>query len=365
MNGKRFLIITIPVIVVILAAIAAVTFFFDPLFHYRSPRPGYYYDLYEKYERLQNDGIQRHFSYDAIVTGSSMCQNFKTTEADELFGVKSIKTCYSGGTLREVEDALGNSFSYNPGIKVVIRGIDYEMLLWDKDKLEYDLSAYPLYIRKGPGYDDIGYLLSKTVLYDYTVNMIDRKLAGEPGGVKPLDDYASFTSDVVETTGYGINAFRELYGSLEYNGPGEEQPLSEEDVQNVRSSAENNIISIARNNPGTQFYYFFTPYSIYRWMAYSEEGNINRMIDAEQVMIEEILKCDNIRLYSFNDREELVCDLNNYSDKMHYSDQINSMILRDMKSGKGLLTKDNYMDYISREKALYNGFDYASIDLIK
>ncbi|MBR5377285.1 MAG: hypothetical protein IK139_08395, partial [Lachnospiraceae bacterium] len=113
-----------------------------------------------------------------------------------------------------------------------------------------------------------------------------------------------------------------------------------------------------RENPDTVFYLFITPYSIFKWMDYSEEGNINRMIEAEKVMIEEILKCDNIRLFSFDDDPDIVCNPDNYSDKLHYSEEINSLILQNMKDGKGLLTKDNYLERIERERSFFNTYDY-------
>ena len=48
---------------------------FDPYFHYHKPFPFVSYRMYD--ERYMNDGISRHFDYDAVITGTSMAQNFK------------------------------------------------------------------------------------------------------------------------------------------------------------------------------------------------------------------------------------------------------------------------------------------------
>ena len=50
----------------------------DPFFHFHRPdTAAYYYELNS--ERYQNDGISRYFDYDALITGTSMSENFRTT----------------------------------------------------------------------------------------------------------------------------------------------------------------------------------------------------------------------------------------------------------------------------------------------
>lgn len=89
---------------------------------------------------------------------------------------------------------------------------------------------------------------------------------------------------------------------------------------------------------------------------------MNRQIEAEQYVIGLLLEHDNIRLYSFNNRTDITTDLNNYKDKIHYASWINSLMLRWMHDGEYLLTKDNYMDYLEKERAFYTGFDYESLN---
>ena len=67
----------------LLVAQAAVICVVDPYFHYHKPLKGLYYTLDN--ERSQNDGIIRHFNYDAMIIGTSMAENFKTSEMDELW----------------------------------------------------------------------------------------------------------------------------------------------------------------------------------------------------------------------------------------------------------------------------------------
>ena len=93
-----------------------------------------------------------------------------------------------------------------------------------------------------------------------------------------------------------------------------------------------------------------------------ESGKVERQIEAEQYIIELILKHKNIHLFSFNNRTDITTDLNNYKDEAHYGAWINSLILKWMHEGKYLLTEDNYKTYLQEEYSFYTTFDYSGLD---
>ncbi|MCI8838214.1 MAG: hypothetical protein HFG74_09155 [Hungatella sp.] len=80
-----------------LVLVSLITVIIDPFFHFHSPIKGLQYPIDN--ERYQNDGIVRHFSYNAIVTGTSMTENFKTTQIDKIFDVSCVKVPFSGGAV--------------------------------------------------------------------------------------------------------------------------------------------------------------------------------------------------------------------------------------------------------------------------
>ena len=110
---------------------------------------------------------------------------------------------------------------------------------------------------------------------------------------------------------------------------------------------------ISDQYPDVDFYYFFSPYSIAWWNSITNEGTLYRQLEAEQYIIELILEHPNIHLYSFNNDTALTTDLNNYKDTIHYGEWVNSAMLRWMHDGVGLLTKENYQDYLKAERAFY------------
>ncbi|MCR5421894.1 MAG: hypothetical protein K6E98_12925 [Lachnospiraceae bacterium] len=87
-------------------------------------------------------------------------------------------------------------------------------------------------------------------------------------------------------------------------------------------------------------------------------GIFNKQLQAEQIVIEEVLKVDNIKLFSFNNIADITTDLNNYKDNHHYGEWINSLLIRYMKDNLYLLTKDNYHDYLQKERDFYWNYDY-------
>lgn len=115
-----------------LVAIGVFVYRIDPYMHYHKPNTErYYYTLNN--ERSQNDGITKHFEYNALITGTSMTENFKTSEFDEIFGVNSIKVTYSGGSYKEINDNLIIALKKNPELKTIVRCLDYVRFLDDKD----------------------------------------------------------------------------------------------------------------------------------------------------------------------------------------------------------------------------------------
>ena len=65
----------------VIVCAAVLTAYVDPFFHYHSPRTDEFFYTLDN-QRSQNDGIVKHFDYQGVITGTSMVENFKTTEAD-------------------------------------------------------------------------------------------------------------------------------------------------------------------------------------------------------------------------------------------------------------------------------------------
>ena len=161
----------------------------DPFFHYHAPdTETYYYRLNN--ERSQNNGISRNFDYDALITGTSMTENFTTTEMDALFGTHSIKVCYSGGTYREINDNLKIALASQPKLKTVVRCLDMEKFTQGKDEMRTDLGAYPTYLYDDNPFNDLKYVLNRNVIMGRVLPMIAETLHADfAPGMDSFDEY--------------------------------------------------------------------------------------------------------------------------------------------------------------------------------
>jgi len=328
----------------------SLTALIDPLFHYHKPLEMLQYPIHN--QRYQNDGIVRHFDYDAIITGTSMTENFKASEFDALFSVSSVKVNYSGATLRETNDTLLRAVDSNPNIRIILRGLDGWSLFDGKDHMRTD-AEYPTYLYDDSVLNDIQYLFNKDIFFKYTLEALKHTLKGLP--TTDFDTYSSW-----DTSATGRDVILAHYQRPE--NPGNQNPdLSEEEILNLKDTLEQNVIAIARENPDIQFYYFFTPYSIYYMDYLNQMDLLLRYFQAYQLATEMLLAYDNIHLYSFFSDYETITNPDVYTDITHYNADINSLLLRRMANGEYLLTRDNTESHWQSVTDYYMSYDYASL----
>lgn len=352
MNFKKWIFIFFTETCIITFILAAINVIVDPFFHYHKPLPGLFYILNN--ERYQNNGILKHFDYDAIITGTSMTENFKTSEFDKLFNVNSIKIPFSGATFKEINDNLKTAYRTNHQIKYVVRGLDTYNILREKDSMRTDLGKYPEYLYNDKIIDDFNYFLNEDVLF-LSFKIIENYNKYPKGGITTFDRYANWNGR------YKFGAQYVLKKRNSFKKPDKDIKLSKKEREIIKLNIKQNVTDLAYAHPETKFYYFFPPYSIVYWGGIYEQGRISKFIEMEKYAIELILECPNIKLFSFNTMTDITTNLDNYKNTLHYGEWINSKMLEFMKNDVGLLTKENYKKYIEEEKALYLNYPYNDL----
>lgn len=348
MKSNKSFVIAVLSLAMIFSCIAAIpTIIVDPFFHYHKPLKKLSYELFN--QRSQNNGIIKHFDYDVIITGTSMTENFKASEANKLFNVKSIKVPFSGASFKEINDNLTVAFNYNRDIKKIIRGLDLFFLCDDKNQMNWEAKSYPTYLYNKNPFDDVKYLFNSEVL-----NLSIKTIFNQTD-TTDFDHYSYWMPGRV----FGKN--KVLANVSEFKQPKQINKLTENTKQTIIENIEQNIKSLPKIHPDCTFYYFFPPPSALWWGKIYESGDIEKQIEIEKTAIEAILVCENVKLFSFNNEFDLTTNLNNYKDEGHYGEWINSLMLEYMAQDKCLLTKDNYLDYLEKEKEFYSTFDYNSL----
>lgn len=322
----------------------------DPFFHYHAPLTKLQYPLMRENERYQTDGILRNFDYDAIIIGTSMTECFQASQMDALFGVNTVKTPLAGCNFRESAANLRRAFEAKDDIKMVLRSFEYQAIPLDKDEVS-DLYDYAEYLTNDNPLDDAPYVLNKEVV-GRAGQVLLYTLKGNT--TTSFDEYANWMYRNYFGPFY-------VYTSYEHDEPTlEKRVMTEEERIQIRGNLQQNVISLANENPNTTFYLFIPPYSIGYWDQVCNNNELEWHLEMERIAMEEVLECPNIKLFSYSMEEYWILDLNNYCDLEHYADWVNYGMLQKMAKGEGLITKENYLEYIEAEREYFGEFDYQA-----
>ena len=333
---------------IVLLAVLMIMVIADPYFHYHGKIPGMKYRIYN--ERYINVGILEHFEYDAVITGTSMNQNFKASQMNELWGTNAVKVPFSGAGFKEIRENLEKAFESDNEIKYVLWGIDYNGLLRDADYVAY--KEYPEYLYDKNIFNDVSYVWNKEILVSSLLTNILMTLRGEE--TTSFDEYASW--DV----GRGWDFIKQTHHRSSDILP-MKKGLTLEEKKTIEENLNTNIVSLAKAHPDTTFVLFYTPYSALYWDEIYRDGTLEKQLLSEQVTSEILLECDNIELYSFFDKTDIICNLDYYRDKLHYVSDINDVILSWIANGEGKVTKENYTELIQKEYDFYMNYNYDSL----
>lgn len=316
----------------------------DPYFHYHGAIAGVSYRLYS--ERYMNYGIAKNFEYDALITGSSMNQNFKTTLMDDLYGTKSIKIAFSGAGFQEIAATIDAALSSGNEVKYVLWGLDYNGLNREYDWQGYD--EYPEYLYDTNPLNDVSYVWNKTILFEGLFTDLLMTLQGEESTT--FDEYSSWEA------GRGWESISQTYQRSDEILPME--TVTEGTKERVRKNITENIVNLVNKYPDTQFLLFYTPYSALYWESIYRDGTLEKQLELEAIATELLLECDNVKLYSFARETQITGEVNLYRDKEHYVAEINDCIMTWIARDYGRLTRENYQELIRWEYDYYMNYDY-------
>ncbi len=348
LSPKKWFCKCIITLIVLLLLIAGTMFVIDPYFHYHKPLSFLSHRLYE--ERYINDGITRHYDYNAVITGTSMSQNFKTSEMDAIFGTTSIKVPFPGAGYQELTESLERTLNRNNSVHTVIWVLDHNGLLREYDWRQYN--DYPTYLYDDNPFNDASYLFNKAVFYHGVLPSISMTLTGTP--TTSMDEYSSFQREtglarILDS--YDRNALTEDPDSI----------YTAEMEAGVTKTITENFVNLVNQYPDVTFYIFYSPYSICYWDALYQQNMMSKQLAAELTATELLLECPNVKLYNFFDQYDVICNTDYYCDLGHYDSRINSRILQWIHDDTGLITKENYKEKHAEETEFYMTYDYDSI----
>ena len=351
-KSKIFFVIFISVFVLSAILLGSLVVYVDPYFHYHAPIEGKNYIMKE--QRYLNDGIVKNFDYNAAIFGSSMTECFLPSVMDSVFGTKSVKVPFSGGSYKEVGDIEKVACANNKNLKIVVRGLDCNRFFNDKDERDYEEDSYPTYLYDDKYLNDVKYIFSKNAIIDSMLILMQR---GEAANPSSFDTYSNWNNDYP----FGKDAILASYNKDAVEVSHTQKTLSEEDKHTINGNIKQNVTDIADAYPDTEFYIYYTPYSIYYLDFYKRSGELQRQIEAEKYITGLLLEHENIHVYSFYLKHELIENPDYYRDIAHHGSEAGNMILEWIYNKDGELTSENYEEYYDELSDYYFSFDFDSV----
>lgn len=351
---KKYIIILAVLVFGFFIACAGITYYVDPFFHYHAPLDGFPYVVDNQVD--QNPGLARHMDYDSVILGSSMTVNFETDWFAELMDLKTLKLSSSGAYPRDIADILEKIYEPQDNgevrnIKKVFLGIDVFTYSGDINERKYPL---PEYLYDDNPFNDIKYLINKEVLLNY---IIKPKMNPEPVNWSHI--YASWWTDEYYNEDYVI----QNHNVIAEQNPVEMDAHAFDDL--IAKNLEANIIPFIENHPETEFVIFFPPYSIIFWNDAIMDNHLEATINSYLITEQMLKSYDNVTMYYFADNKDIVCDLNNYADYIHYHPSINRYMAECFVSGENIITKEpsdkDMESYIQKVREMLDGYDFGTL----
>lgn len=344
MRSKKWVVSLLSVALAAILIFGLTMLFFDPLLQYVKEPGSLTYRTYA--EIYSNPGIAKNYDYNAVLVGSSMVENTDVSEIDKLFGCTTIKVPYSGGSSYNHKYILDVCFRSDKQIDRVFWSLDEYALTTEKSTPRYPL---PNYLYDDNKINDLSYLLNLDIFYFYTLKDVFGTLTHQQqrmmkDGSWAADESIYCKANALSSVPYPMQQ-QASKGSLYYN-------------KNLTDNLNDNILPLVESHPETQFDFFMVPYSISYWYMQKQNGLLDAEIYDARTAAGELLKRDNVRLFFFQDVEEIITNLDNYKDYTHFKPEINSYMTKEMAKGSHLLTLENYNEKFDAFYDYLNTFHY-------
>ena len=276
-----------------------------------------------------NAGIVRNYAYDSAIVGTSVTENFRPSQMNELLGGRFIKLCTSAGTAYNHALLMNLAFESHE-MKRIVYGLDVYSFIAELDETG---SEVPLYLYDHNPFNDVQYWLNRSVLGSFLPRCL--RAWG-----KTQDD--SIRDSMYCWAGqdeYGLAAlYNALFDPL--------QPMKDAHAYTDQAIANLNthLIPFITAHPETQFDIFFPPYSAAEWSSMKAKGTLESMLTLRGLCYDMLSRYANVTVYDFSAHEEWVLNLDNYKDTLHYGQWINDAITQHIAAGENIVLSREQLD---------------------
>ncbi len=310
--------------------VALAVWFFDPFYQYHRPFFGMEAVLNDRDNQMP--GTIRNFTYDSVLVGSSVAENFDSSFLDGTYGCRTLKIIRASGSVADLlyylelaqqEHALRNVFwcldipALEASTEVTLQGGDT-----------------PVYLHTASVLDDLPYLFNKEILLERIPSML------------------AFSHADINTGGHAYDwsrgkEFSAAQAMRAYDRAGivlEGEP-QERDFSDKKGQIGDNIALLTEQiaaHPEIQYRFLIPPFSMLWWDCAYVNGELEERFYVLDQAIAALLGFENVEVYCFQNEDEIVCNLDNYMDMVHYAPEINQYMLDRMAAGGNRVAPEDW-----------------------
>lgn len=330
---------------ILLGVCALTVYLFDPFYHYHKPWFGLKAVLNEK--EYQVVGSLRRFEYDSVLVGSSVVENNDNAWYDEAFGGTTVKAVRSYGGIADLVWYLNLAFDAQK-VRQVFFNLDPASLTQEAETT-FEASGCPVYLYDDNPFNDVKYLLNKTVLLEKIPYQIAQSLS------RSYNEGLSY--NWAEGKDFSENGVLTHY--MRKKNVEEMLPAEAKITQLEANLAL--LVQVVEAHPETQFYFFLPPYSMIWWDDAVRNGLEEVYLYDEERVAGTLLSYDNVRFFDFQNQAETVTDLNRYMDTVHFDPQVNYDICQSMAAGECEVTDENLHEVFAETRELVAEYEAVQI----
>ena len=324
MTPRRWLALTLSLVVLALSGIAGAVILIDPFQIYREATR-FIAPISSGTQSYSNAGVARRYAYDSLVIGSSMTENFVPSALDALFGGSFVKLCINGGSSFNHRQMMDIAFDTH-AVRRVLYGLDVDALTYFYTQPKTEMPEY-LYDDFWP--NDVHYWYNVSVLSHYLPQCLSTWGRSDPG-----QRDAMYAWGDLYPYGRDYALLRTVFDTKVF--PQKEPPAPFVMSQQTMLNVEHNIVPFLEAHPETEFLFFFPPYSLARWYAFYRTGDLAMHLSQAEAVCARLMDFPNVRVYDYRARTDWILDLSNYIDDYHYGPWINEAIAQDMAKTPGV-----------------------------
>ncbi len=344
MSAKRFFLSALALTLAVLLCLGCALAALDPFFVVRGLDEGD--TAFFSNQRYEMAGLVRNQDYSAVVMGTSLVANYRSSWFTEGLGKPTLKITFPSGWPEEFDKALRLAWDTHPELDTVYFGMDLNVLVRSPDEQDVDL---PEYLYNTNPLDDVEYFFNKETY----IQAAKSAMKNRSGQGATLDNAYIWDGTAEFSKAHSMQVY---YRWETYSDPEPAEPWI--------ANADKNLAVFLRwieEHPETEFNIWCAPYSILYWDWLTHAGRVDAYLTALEHAWGILSQYENVHLYSFLGREDIITNLDNYTDYIHCSGAVTKLEAESMMAGLDPVTADNYRERVAQLREFVTNYDYDAL----